>query len=389
MGDEPVYQVGEYWLEKRRDGRSPCWQITWYEPGTRNVRYRSTRCAGVEEAKRALDAFFVEQQQPQTQKPEEVSVAVLFLEYLNQHGPDIIGIGQSDSSLRQFYAFMKQDRIGVAAKVSDLGEAAIKRFIRWRMAPHSYEITWRGKEYSHRSKGVKGESVQRNIDDIRAAVGFAYKAGRITSMPHIPSVPSKDRSPPRDRVLTIEEMASILDYAKGTHLLPFVLGIMGTLTRPEAVLAWDIPKQFNAATGVLDTHPPSKPFTNKVNPIIPAPQFLQPWLRACKGYWVSRKGEPVKSIKTAWRTMRKDLGFGQEVVAKTIRHTMITYLYTTEVPEAQIETMAGHRGRTGSSKATTGRYAHLRPGYCRQAADAIDAYAEKLSRLTTSHLAVH
>jgi hypothetical protein len=45
------------WLSKRRDGRSPCYMVTWYDPGTRQVRYRTTGTTSLQEAKEVLAAF--------------------------------------------------------------------------------------------------------------------------------------------------------------------------------------------------------------------------------------------------------------------------------------------------------------------------------------------
>src|SRR3546814_3504472 len=40
-------------------------------------------------------------------------------------------------------------------------------------------VPWKGKHYNHTSKGIKGESIQRNIEDIRAALNHAANNGRI------------------------------------------------------------------------------------------------------------------------------------------------------------------------------------------------------------------
>src|SRR3546814_7655613 len=69
----------------------------------------------------------------------------------------------------------------------------IKRFIAWRSGAHSYAVPWKGKHYNHTSKGIKGESIQRNIEDIRAALNHAANSGRIPYVPKIPSVPKEKR----------------------------------------------------------------------------------------------------------------------------------------------------------------------------------------------------
>src|SRR3546814_20465870 len=72
--------------------------------------------------------------------------------------------------MRAFIGFLMQDEAGLAVTVSGMTPNLIKRFIAWRSGAHSYAVPWKGKHYNHTSKGIKGESIQRNIEDIRAAL---------------------------------------------------------------------------------------------------------------------------------------------------------------------------------------------------------------------------
>ena len=50
--------VGDYWLDKRRDGKSPdIWQVATYAPKSRSVVYRSTKQRDLELAKGVLHSF--------------------------------------------------------------------------------------------------------------------------------------------------------------------------------------------------------------------------------------------------------------------------------------------------------------------------------------------
>ena len=53
------FQIGDYWLAKRADGASEHWQITWYDPKSRQTRQRSTGTDDFERAKLALAAHVV------------------------------------------------------------------------------------------------------------------------------------------------------------------------------------------------------------------------------------------------------------------------------------------------------------------------------------------
>src|SRR3546814_8656892 len=70
--------------------------------------------------------------------------------------------------MRAFIGFLMQDEAGLAVTVSGMTPNLIKRFIAWRSGAHSYAVPWKGKHYNHTSKGIKGESIQRNIEDIRS-----------------------------------------------------------------------------------------------------------------------------------------------------------------------------------------------------------------------------
>src|SRR3546814_1283880 len=82
---------------------------------------------------------------------------------------------------------------GVQKGALPISPNLIKRFIAWRSGAHSYAVPWKGKHYNHTSKGIKGESIQRNIEDIRAALNHAANNGRIPYVPKIPSVPKEKR----------------------------------------------------------------------------------------------------------------------------------------------------------------------------------------------------
>src|SRR3546814_20731381 len=90
--------------------------------------------------------------------------------------------------MRAFIGFLMQDEAGLAVTVSGMTPNLIKRFIAWRSGAHSYAVPWKDKHYNHTSKGIKGESIQRNIEDIRAALNHAANNDRI---PYVPKIPDR------------------------------------------------------------------------------------------------------------------------------------------------------------------------------------------------------
>src|SRR3546814_9849519 len=72
--------------------------------------------------------------------------------------------------MRAFIGSLMQDEAGLAVTVSGMTPNLIKRFIAWRFGAHSYAVPWKGKHYTYTSYGIIGESILRNIEDLRAAL---------------------------------------------------------------------------------------------------------------------------------------------------------------------------------------------------------------------------
>jgi hypothetical protein len=375
---------GAYWLDKRRDGASPdVWQIAWYETDTRQVRYRSTRKRDVDEASSVLRAHEQEQRAKGNQRPEDAKLIPLLFLYWREHGKDTRSAGQVASSLRQFVGFLMQDDATTDVTVAQLDKQLFVRFRKWRMGPHEYDVPWFGRDYKHSSPGVSGEAVQRNLDDVRAAL-YHHAGGRLPYVPKVPGVGAAFRSKARDRVLSIEQLGAIIGYAAyEIEALRWVLLMIGTAMRPEAALAMDPALQYRplAHLGLVDLHPPKWPRTKKRNPVVPLIPELAPWLEA----WEVNPHRPVKSRKVYWRTMRAALGLPADVVPKTIRHSVATILRARRVPGDDIELLLGHR----VLKKTTEVYAKYDPEYLAPVRGPLSTIFAECCAAAKQWLAVH
>lgn len=375
---------GAFWLDKRRDGKSPLiWQIATYETGSRQVRYISTRKRDVDEAAADLRAHEEQQRAKGKQRPEDALVIPLLFLYWKERGNKADSASQIASSLRQFIGFLMQDEATSDVTIAGLNHGVWDRFIEWRMGPHEYDVPWAGKDYRHASKGVSGEAVSRNLDDIRAALNHQVDRHRLPFVPKVPGVPKGMRSPPRDLVLTTEQLGAIIGYASyNLGALRWVLAMIATAGRPEALLALD-PKRQAAALGfkLLDLHPPEWPRTKKHNPIVPIIPELEPWLRA----WAENPHMPVESRKVWWRHMRRELELPVEAVPKTIRHSIATRLRSAGVPRDDISTLLGHLVFKGS----TAVYAKYDPLYLQSVKGPLSTIWKECCSAAQKWLAVH
>lgn len=355
------YVVGDNWLEKRKDGASPdIWQIRCYNKRTRSGYYISTACGDIEEAKRELDRYHAEQTIEESPKDDDLYVAIVLRQYADEHGSKAISASSLCSNMRVSVGFLQQDEIGVDARLSDLNPRVFQRFLEWRMGPHSYEVHWQGKIYKQSSKGVVGETVSKNLDDLRAALNHAVTMGRIKVAPRVPRLKLQYRSPPRDRLLEWEEIGAIIGYASfDPPLLRWILLMLATGMRPEAALKLDATLQYRPERHLLDLHPVGAPRTKKRNPVVPIIPEFQPWLIRSNGNFVTQKQMSLASMKRRWRTMRRELNFGPDVVSKTIRHTVATRLRSSGASIDGIASLLGHR----ESNRTTAVYAKYDPEY--------------------------
>jgi integrase len=381
--EDSPFVYGEYWLDKRRDGKAASvWQIAWYEPGTRQVRYRSTKRTGLDDAKSVIRAHEEEIRAKGPQKPDDAKVLPLLMNYWEEHAREADSAAQIASSIRQFIGFLMQDEATPDVAVGQLNGMVFERFRKWRMKPHSYDVPWAGKDYRHSSPGVVGESVQRNLDDIRAALNHNTGA-RLPWVPKVPAIADKFRSPPRDLVFTREQMGAIIGYSAYCDIgaLRFILLMMGTLCRPEAALAMDPRQQYRRDVGVIDLHPPAWPRTKKHNAEIPVIPELRPWIDA----WAANPHKPVLSRKVWWRMLRKNLGLPARAEPKTIRHTLATRMRTMRIPFNEIETALGHL----VMKRTSRVYAKYDPDYLLNVSKALSTIWADYCGAAHEWLAVH
>jgi integrase len=368
--DKPIFQFGEYWLDKRRDGKAPdIWQIASYSEKSRSVVYRSTKCRTVdlEDAKAILRAHEAsERSKAKDQRADHAHLVPHLFNYLREHGPDVKRLDTVKSSFRAWIGFLMQDELGTEATVADVTKSMVARFRRWRMAPHEYEVHWGGKLFANKSKGVTGETVQRNIEDLRSALHHAEAEGRIAA-PKVPSVGRNQRSAPRDFIYSVKQMGAMLGYAReDAGAYRYLAMMLATACRPGAALAFDPATQWHS--DVLDLQRPGVPWTDKQNPVVPV---IAP-LVAILAEWKADPHPIVKSRKRWWATMSRALGLPDEALAYGFRHTVSTYMDQAGVPGAEMSGITGHIPRHRNVARTTGRhYLHFDPRNCPKAVRAL------------------
>lgn len=387
MPREGKYTYGDYWLDQRRDGKAPgIWQIATYSEKSRSVVYRSTKQRDIGEAKKVLRAHEAEQRSTaKAQAPECAEILPHLFNYLREHGPDVRRLDTVKSSFRAWIGFLMQDELTTSATISDIDKNMVARFRRWRMGPHKWEIEWAGgKVFRHNSTGVAGKTVQRNIEDLRAALHHA-EANRRFLAPKVASVDKKlikrnPRSP-----LDLDTLGAIFGYAKAERGLYRELCLMlASGCRPGHAMKFDPAGQWH--DDIMDLQPWREDETDKRAAVLPVIDPLRPILAD----WQANPHDPVTSRKTTWRTMRRVLGLPGWVEAYCIRTTVATYLDDQGTPGGQISGIIGHLPESrGIARVTKDHYLHYDPRNCDRAKEVLTGLFEAMTQRSEKWAADH
>lgn len=343
---DTAFKIGDYWLSKRPGSQQ--WCRTWYDSNTRQTKRHSLGTADIREAREALALWFAKYGKLTEQDPAITSVELVFSRYYERHASQIASAEMARIALAYWLEFFG------GKMVDALTAPEQRRFANALQA-------------GGRSDGY----IKRILTVGKAALAWAVKEGELR---YAPAVINWADGEAKDRVLTLNESAALWRAATKPHERMFLALAFGTMARPEAIL--EIRRDMvDFERRLIDLNPPGRRQTRKYRPVVPVPDFLLEMLLAAPdGPLVQWKGQPIESFKTAFRRIRRDAGLEQDVVAKTIRHTMATWLRSQDAPEAEIEGMLGHR----AFKRTTGVYAKYRPDYLGKARVAIDAYMVKI-----------
>lgn len=346
---ERLAQIGDYWLSKRPGSQQ--WCRTWYDGDARQVRRTSVGTSDFQAAQIRLAEWVVQHAKLGKHAPHEMALDTVLVRYWHRKGKTLASKEVTEIALAYWSEFFRE------AVVSEIDRSRQREFMDWLRARRKPPLS---EGYIKRIMGIGA-----------AALNDAYHEGEIASVPYI--IPGED-APARDRVLTLDESAALWLATELPHERMMLALLYGSLARPEAALGLrkeyaDLPRRL------LVQNPPGRKQTKKYRPTVPVCGFLLPWLESAPaGPLVAWRGKPIKSFKTAWRALRKRAWLGQDVVPKTVRHTMATELRAAGVPEAEIQGFLGHRAFGG----TTEVYAKYRPDYLGEATAAIDAYMGRL-----------
>ncbi|HEX6992113.1 MAG TPA: tyrosine-type recombinase/integrase [Gemmatimonadales bacterium] len=304
----------------------PNWYIVWTE-GHRSHR-RSTGTADRRQAELVLAAFILEINRPAEAEPDEVGLVALLQEYYDDYASHLPSSVQADIAVRHLTAFYGASTVA-AVTLSSQDKYIAKR----------------------RKEGVADETISRELSVLRAALRRAEKHGKLKAAPFVKALP---KAPARERWLTRKEAAKLLKACREPHLRMFVRLALYTGARSGAILdlTWD---RVDFAHRKVWYPLPQRRETNKRRAVVPIVGAMLGALRRAKRnhkgkYVVSYQGQPVASVKKAFRAAVKRAGL-KGVTPHTLRHTAATWAAQNGVAMFKVSGILGQR-----MLATTERY---------------------------------
>lgn len=353
---DDTFRIGKHFLGKRPN--SDAWCACWYDPYTKQTKRASLGTAVFQEAQIRLAAFVTQNAHRRNEPARDTTIASVFMRYYSQHSQSTRSSGPNRRALELVLEVMTP---GLCVADYTLIEQK-------RIAAHL------------KQKGLSAGYSRRVMGIAAAALNWSWKNGEIDKQMPITLPPEGEG---RQLTMTIEEMAKLWEAEMPPHMRLFVALLIGTASRPEALLQLTR-EQCDLTHGIIDLNPPGRERTKKRRPRVPIAHFLRPFIEAAgPGPLITYHGKPIAKINKTWRTVRRNAGLPEEIVPYTIRHTMATQLITRGVPEIEVAALLGH---SMPNLRTTGRYVHVQPDYLTNARKVIDEIASAIDRAATQSM---
>lgn len=342
----------------------------------------------------------------------EAIMADWLVEHAEKHLSDPTRYANSIAHwLRFFKAERQAGRLTGAPTVADVKKALVERFITLRQ-----------------SEGASAHTISRDIAALRQPLNWAWKEERIESAPFVPDIKGKPEG--KTLVYSPQQVAALLDAARAEpdreHVALLAMIALSTHGRLEAILELTTDQ---IQDNLIYFNAPGRAQTKKRRSIVPIAPTLAPWLADLPDGKVIQWKKPKRSATTGrieyemlpagsvkksfekcliaagisavdtddqgepiWLPPRKRLGETKprpKLIGlgspNTLRHTCSTEMHRRGVPEAQIDTAAGHSGDGTNKK----HYRHLRPDYLEDFIAGVESFWAEVGRHTNAHLRSH
>ena len=387
-----LFEYREHWIGQE-PGR-PGFYRYHYDERSRRVKRKALSAVDLESAKEELIQI-LGADTPSSKAPGEVWLFDVLKHYQDHHA--------EPKGYKQMAA---------VRRASDLVYTAFKSFMG---APKVADLTrtnqrrvWR---HMATEAGLSAKSIMTYMIAVRAAVNYA-------AVPQIVRIDGKEVeihmlgapvaifcnqeeiaehiggtvSRPRDYIPTFQELGKWIDAIEEEDDFRFVMIMLNTCARNEAIFDLDLSKQADFEFGTIDLNPPGRRQTKKRRPVIRMTTNLAGWFQ----YWdvdkpitqyqdtvekrLNRLGK-TPELGEDGKPVRPDLKM-PDMTCYTLRHFMATNMRRVSFPvsKEQRSKWLGHTVKEGSR--TTDWYEKFDPDYLEEPMRATDEIMRKLQKHT-------
>lgn len=240
------------------------------------------------------------------------------------------------------------------------------------------------------AEGLALSTIDRTLSTLVAAIrdAKANKLVKADEMPVIPKFCTKNdqrNAPPKGRIMTMGELARLIDAIDQLHLLLFLILLINTASRPGALLDMQM-KQIDLEAERVDLNPIGRVQTSKWRPVLPLTDTLRPWVSGLNtDYLVTWRRRPVAEIDTAFVNACCKAGLPGGEAGYSLRHMIGRWMLKRRVPREEIAVWLGHIQPPQNPK-TTLVYSPYEPAYLMNAKAAVEAFVRELNKLTKRDL---
>jgi integrase len=228
-----------------------------------------------------------------------------------------------------------------------------------------------------KAQGYAADTVRLEMAYLRAVLRHAADRQVIPVAPKIP-VPAPGK--PRERYLSPDEVAWLIEASPEAHMKLFIALSVATAARPSHILQlqWEA---VDFEHKLIDFAKVDKAAGNKQRPRIPMNTTAERELRNAlllrrTAYVIEWRGKPVETVKTGIRRASERAGLS-DVTPYVLRHTAGVWMAKAGVSIEKIAAYMGH----SNIEITRRHYAHFQPDFMGDAAGALELQPQKINMI--------
>lgn len=258
----------------------------------------------------------------------------------------------------EIYAAYRKDKHDPYQKLEYMWRCLSPFFENLRPDQVTRELCREYKEMRQKSNGT----VLRELSTLRAALRWhdpATRAGFDMPPP----------SPPKHDYLTRGEVEQLLNACREPHIILYIVLSIATAARKSALLelTWD---QVDFERGLIDLGVSNG---NKRRAVVPMNSSAEELLEKAyqsrlTNHVIEFNGQPIKDIKTGFKTAVRRSGLKRKINPHMLRHTSAVWMAENEIPMSQISQYLGH----SNTEITERVYARYSPQFLKKAASSLE-----------------